>query len=460
MAYTFETRCPKCREDIFFEIDGEDINQTLNLECLLCGNNFERKISAEYVHYGGEENIQDADDYEYEENNLDGRDMWGTILTLIFYGALFYFLFFTSTGNGILELIWALIMGILYIIGALIMGVFEILEGIIGESSDEKTLNEVEDAIDETVSVADEGCPDGFFEDVKKYDEKLEECETKKDLYLTSEEWSKLKSLSLECKEHTLNAISNLNNLKSDTDSNECLNEISADIIYQKAQESRWEYAYHLSYLFLQGKDWDNHKLLSYLDNTVKPKMSDTVYYIYIMKKKYPQYYPVNENSIEQYKQINQGFNQIYDEYYNDPNAKYFLQVNPNDPTVIYQTDKLTEGLGGDDDKISLKIFEFVRDNIEYKHDPNWKTDWVQSPSLTLFSGEGDCDDHAVLLASMFMRAGMSDVKLCFSDDHAWISAEGYGWDATCKNCEKSAPDGLKGKCHEINKYLRYLENV
>jgi len=58
MAYTFETRCSKCREDICFEIDGEDINQTLNLECPLCGNNFERKVWAEYVHYDSKENNQ------------------------------------------------------------------------------------------------------------------------------------------------------------------------------------------------------------------------------------------------------------------------------------------------------------------------------------------------------------------------------------------------------------------
>jgi len=300
----------------------------------------------------------------------------------------------------------------------------------------------------------DKGCPEGFFKSVEPYDKKLEEyCAIKKNLYWTSKEWDKLNSLSLECKEYTLTAIVNLKNLKRDTTSNECLNRINAEIENKEAQNSEWEYTYHLSYALIQN--WDDYDALNYINNNAKPKMQNIIFHLYILKKEYSKYYSINEDAVENYKQMNQGYNQLYDIFYKDFDAKYFLQVDANDPTVIYQTDRLTSGLGGNDKEISWKIFNFVRDNIQYKHDPNWKTDWVQSPAITLFSGEGDCDDFAVLLASMFMRAGMSDVGLCFSDKHAWINANGYGWDATCKNCESSVPNELigTGKCYEINNY-------
>jgi len=309
-------------------------------------------------------------------------------------------------------------------------------------------------------STVDEGCPDGFFKDVKKYDEKLEECGIKSELYVTSEEWDKLKSLSLECKEYGLNAIATLEKLKGNTTSDKCLEEINAFILLEKADNSEREYWYYSAKAreYMNKQDYDIYTFLTYFESE-KLYNDEHFYYLYILKREYPQNYYLSLDDekiyIEITKQRNQFYNQLYDDYYNDYDAKYFLQVNANDPTVIYQTDKLTDGLGGDDNKIRWEIFNFVRNNIEYKYDPNWKTDWVQSPSLTFFSGKGDCDDHAVLLASMFMRAGIDDVKLCSGDSHAWVSAGGYGYDATCKSCKTNSmpPNDLKGECHEINAY-------
>ena len=50
-------------------------------------------------------------------------------------------------------------------------------------------------------------------------------------------------------------------------------------------------------------------------------------------------------------------------------------------------------------------IFNFVRQNIRYMLDTNG-VEVLQSPEYTLAEGSGDCDDHAILLATLLECAG------------------------------------------------------
>lgn len=219
-----------------------------------------------------------------------------------------------------------------------------------------------------------------------------------------------------------------------------------------------------------------------YSENLIKASqvellLRNTLYYSYYIPREeyaysdyYRRFHEYREEEIEDnlklivelHNQINQEINLYYDEQYGWY-AKYFFQVNPNDPVIIDITDKLISNIN-DQETIKWKLFEFVRDEIEYKYDPNWKTDWVQPPALTLLYGKGDCEDHAVLLASMFMRAGISNVELCMADtngdgldDHMFVAVEDTAWDATCKFCDSSAPDDVdtwKQNCFDVNRVI------
>ncbi|MBS7614950.1 transglutaminase domain-containing protein [Candidatus Bathyarchaeota archaeon] len=62
------------------------------------------------------------------------------------------------------------------------------------------------------------------------------------------------------------------------------------------------------------------------------------------------------------------------------------------------------------DFKQARRLYEYVRDEIAYIHDPR-STEEVQPPEVTLKLGGGDCDDKAVLLASLLMSIGFD---VCF----------------------------------------------
>lgn len=182
----------------------------------------------------------------------------------------------------------------------------------------------------------------------------------------------------------------------------------------------------------------------------LKTKFKDTDYF-----KRYVDGERMNEMSrllFEVQKQINQKVNSYYDVKYGYE-AKYRLRVNPNDPVVIQVTDELTMGQH-DKESIKQTLFQFVRRNVKYRYDPQWGTDWVQPPALTLVSGYGDCEDHAILLASMLLRAGISNVKLSLADtkgkgkfDHMFVSIGHVPWD-TLASYEKAIT--WKRKNYEI----------
>lgn len=111
---------------------------------------------------------------------------------------------------------------------------------------------------------------------------------------------------------------------------------------------------------------------------------------------------------------------------------------------------EITEGATSDKKAVTA-IFEYVRDTINYVQDPRVTEldfDYVQSPLQTIEREAGDCDDHAVLLASMLESIGHS-TTICFVDtdekaplepNHmniiVTIDAKEYTLEATCKTCD------------------------
>jgi len=66
-------------------------------------------------------------------------------------------------------------------------------------------------------------------------------------------------------------------------------------------------------------------------------------------------------------------------------------------------------------------IYEWVRDNISYVCDPAGR-EYIQYPEETLESKGGDCDDQAVLLASLLLAVGFR-ASLIFVPNHVYVAA-------------------------------------
>ncbi len=69
---------------------------------------------------------------------------------------------------------------------------------------------------------------------------------------------------------------------------------------------------------------------------------------------------------------------------------------------------------GAQDFKQARAIYQFVRDDINYVSDPKG-VEYVQSPEETLKVRGGDCEDKAILCASLLMAVGF-EAALVFAD--------------------------------------------
>lgn len=94
----------------------------------------------------------------------------------------------------------------------------------------------------------------------------------------------------------------------------------------------------------------------------------------------------------------------------------------------------LVRGLPARDHRGELtRLFEFVRDRIEYRLDP-LDTERLQDPLATLELGSGDCDDKVILLAALAASLGhLSRFVAQSADgqtfDHVYLEAEtDRGW--------------------------------
>ena len=78
-------------------------------------------------------------------------------------------------------------------------------------------------------------------------------------------------------------------------------------------------------------------------------------------------------------------------------------------------------------------IQNWVRDRIGYAHDPNG-VEMIQTPPATLMRGYGDCDDKAILVATLLETLG-------FDCEFLGVGGTGQGWDTGCAVDANGFPD-------------------
>jgi hypothetical protein len=131
--------------------------------------------------------------------------------------------------------------------------------------------------------------------------------------------------------------------------------------------------------------------------------------------------------------------------------VKIYTYIYKIDPESVRDLTITTSKDGTSDKDKTTKIFNYVRDTIQYIKDPRYTEldfDYIQTPKQTVERKAGDCDDQAVLLASMLESVGYG-VNLCFVDtenknppvfNHVNVKVNvdnyGYGLDTTCKTCK------------------------
>lgn len=113
----------------------------------------------------------------------------------------------------------------------------------------------------------------------------------------------------------------------------------------------------------------------------------------------------------------------------------------PDDPVVKAAATKIAADSCPSNKECHARAqFGFVRDNFEYVAESD---EYIMLPSEMLYARGGDCDDHAVLLASLLRAVGIP-TRFVHVPGHVYVSAyigrQGRdGWvslDATCKSCE------------------------
>lgn len=76
------------------------------------------------------------------------------------------------------------------------------------------------------------------------------------------------------------------------------------------------------------------------------------------------------------------------------------------DPVIIAKARQIVAHVQGKDFRgEATAIQNFVRGSIRYTRDPYF-SETLQTPSVTLEQGHGDCDDHAILVASLLSAIG------------------------------------------------------
>jgi len=74
-----------------------------------------------------------------------------------------------------------------------------------------------------------------------------------------------------------------------------------------------------------------------------------------------------------------------------------------------------------DDELLKAKaLLDFVSNDIYYISDPDDGLEYAKDPFTTLIAGAGDCEDQALLLASLLESVGV-DTYMAFTDDHVFI---------------------------------------
>jgi len=105
--------------------------------------------------------------------------------------------------------------------------------------------------------------------------------------------------------------------------------------------------------------------------------------------------------------------------------AKIVNSVNPNAPGLRELAINLGRSFEAGDFKQARKIFEFVRDEIQYIYDPMGLEE-IQPPETTLKLRAGDCDDQAILLSSLLLTIGFESALIFADTDNDGVADHVY----------------------------------
>jgi hypothetical protein len=95
--------------------------------------------------------------------------------------------------------------------------------------------------------------------------------------------------------------------------------------------------------------------------------------------------------------------------------------VDPLDPSVREIATSLATKYPGEYNIYQVcAIFDYIKENIQYVSDPRGVDQW-SAPGDTLKIGAGDCDDYAILLASMIESIG-GTTRIYMTDTHAFAT--------------------------------------
>lgn len=95
--------------------------------------------------------------------------------------------------------------------------------------------------------------------------------------------------------------------------------------------------------------------------------------------------------------------------------------VDPLDPSVRELATGLAIKYPGEYNIYQVcAIFDYIKENIQYVSDPRGVDQW-SAPGETLKIGAGDCDDYAILLASMIESIG-GTTRIYMTDTHAFAT--------------------------------------
>ncbi len=95
--------------------------------------------------------------------------------------------------------------------------------------------------------------------------------------------------------------------------------------------------------------------------------------------------------------------------------------VDPLDPTVRELATGLAIKYPGEYNIYQVcAIFDYIKENIQYVSDPRGVDQW-SAPDSTLKIGAGDCDDYAIVLASMVESIG-GTTRIHMTDTHAFAT--------------------------------------
>jgi len=126
-------------------------------------------------------------------------------------------------------------------------------------------------------------------------------------------------------------------------------------------------------------------------------------------------YLDSDENEIKPLAESN--YNEMQkEEYYSE---KVNSLINPEDPKIKSKANEITENYSGEYNVYQIcSLFDWVRNNISYVSDPEGEQDW-STPEETLELKGGDCEDQAILLATMIESIG-GQTRIILTDNHAY----------------------------------------